>query len=157
MEHLNNTIGSISKEILKNFTKKEGSTGKQIWDLRKDIDWQQHIVMESYGNRTLCPEAYASVFRILLEIYIAESRDEAEEFLQNIEPYDTIPELTAWLDSSPQNIEYLNKALSTDEHTNGLEILECAHRLFLQEIGLSLISSIYRHIEQPVLQFNATN
>ncbi len=156
MEHLNNTIGSISKEILKNFTKKEGSNGKQIWDLRKDIDWQQHIVMESYGNRTLCPEAYASIFRILLEIYIAESRIEAEEFLQNIEPYDTIPELTTWLDSSPDNIEYLNKALLENDRTNGLEILERAHQLYLKDIGLNLISSIYKHIEQPILQFTAT-
>ncbi len=155
MEQLQSTIGSIAREMLRNFTKKEHSSGRQIWDLREYVDWQHHVVMEAYGDRELCPEAYASVFRVLLEIYVAEYREEAEDFLRDIEPYDTLSELTSWLDSSPENIKYVNRALQENYSTNAMNILARAHQLFLLEVGKNLIQAIERHIQRPVFQPNS--
>lgn len=156
MEQLQSTIGSVAREMLKNFTKRDNRNGRQVWDLREYVDWQQHIVMEAYGGRELCPEAYGAVFRILLEIYLARQREEAEEFLREIEPYDNVSELTTWLDSSSENIKYVNRALAENYSTNGITVLGRAHQLYLQDIGRKLIDAIERHIHQPDFQLNSS-
>ena len=148
MEHVQVTIGSISREMLKNFSRRQRSNGRQCWDLREDITWQHRIVMAAYNDRILTSEVYSNIFRILMEIYVAENPEQAIEFLQEVEPYDTVSQLTGWLDASPENIKYVNLALQEDSMASGMTILSRAHKLYLKEVGLNLISAIDSHINQ---------
>jgi hypothetical protein len=142
MEQTRITIGSISRQILENYTKKDYKDGAQFWDLRDDVEWQHNLVIEAYKDRMLCPEAYNTVFKILIEIFVAENEDEAEDFLDEIEPYEDINDLTSWLHSSTQNIEYLTTALHENGVSDGVKILAKAHKLFLKDIGTNLIRAI---------------
>ncbi len=146
MEQVQANIGSISRKVLENYTKKDHKDGTQFWDLREDVEWQHHLVMEAYKDRMLCPEAYNTVFKILMEIFIAENEEQAEDFLYDIEPHQDINELTSWLHSSPQNIEYLTAALRENGVSDGVKILAKAHKLFMQEIGNNLIQAISEYL-----------
>lgn len=138
------TLGSICRVMLQNYTRHTRQDGRKYWDLREDVDWQHQLVMDACGDRMLSPEAYAGVFRILMEIYIAENRAQAEEFLGDIEPYAGIEDLTGWLHSSAQNLDYLTRALREGYCRDGAEALARAHQLFLIEIGHNLIEALSR-------------
>ncbi|MCB0263508.1 MAG: hypothetical protein R3C41_01690 [Calditrichia bacterium] len=147
MEQNHLTVGSISREMLKNFTRKHRSNGRQYWDLRDDIDWQHRIVLTANNNRILSAEVYSNIFRLLMEIYIAENIDQALEFLQNIEPYDTVSHLTGWLDASPENLKYLNLSLDDDFSNNGMTLLAKAHQMYLLDLGQNLVHAIDNYIQ----------
>ncbi len=157
MHHAFPTIGSISREILDNFTKKTLKDGSQFWDFREDIEWQHHIVMDAYGHRMLCPEAYNTIFKILMEVYIADNSEQAEDFLVDIEPHATTSQLTGWLHSASENVEYLSRAMAVVTSNDGTEALAMAHKLFLQEVGASLIQAIKRYIGENALLENSLN
>lgn len=140
------SLGSICRVMLQNYTRHTRQDGRKYWDLREDVDWQHQLVMDAYGERMLCPEAYASVFKVLMEIYIAENRAQAEEFLGDIEPYAGIDDLTGWLYSSASNLDYLTRALRERHYRDGAEALARAHQLFLIEIGQNLIEALSRVI-----------
>lgn len=142
------TLGSICRVMLQNYTRHTRQDGRKYWDLREDVDWQHQLVMDAYGDRMLCPEAYASVFRVLMEIYIAENRVQAEEFLDDIEPYAGGDDLTGWLHSSEHNLDYLTRALRERPYRDGAEALSRAHQLFLIEIGQNLIEALSRMIRR---------
>ena len=142
------TLGSLCRVMLQNYTRHTRQDGRKYWDLREAVDWQHQLVMDAYGERMLCPEAYASVFRILMEIYIAENRAQAEEFLDDIEPYAAAEELSGWLQSSTQNFDYLTRALRERHYRDGAEALARAHQLFLIEIGQNLIEALSRMIRK---------
>ncbi len=147
MEQNHLTVGSISREMLKNFTRKHRSNGRQYWDLREDVDWQHRIVLTANNNRMLSGEVYSNIFRLLMEIYIAENTEQALEFLQNIEPYDTVSHLTGWLDASPENLKYLNQSLDDDFSNNGMKLLAKAHQMYLLELGQNLVHAIDDYIQ----------
>jgi len=157
MEQVYPTIGSISRQMLSNFTVRERGDGERFWDLREDIDWQHSIVMDAYGRRMLSPEAYATVVKLLVEIYVASNSEEAQEFLNDIEPYRETEELTGWLHASDSNIDYLTRILQHRTYADAEEALADAHKLFLQEVGKSLIASIEEHVNELCISTTSVN
>lgn len=152
MEQVQVNIGTISRRFLENFTRKDLKDGTKIWDLKEDVEWQHNLVIEAYEDRMLCPEAYNTVFKILMEIFVAENDEQAEDFLYDIEPYNDINDLTSWLHSSTRNIEFLTAALRENGVTDGEKVLEKAHTLFLQEIGFNLIEAIKAYLAKGAYQ-----
>lgn len=150
-QQLSNNIGIVAREFLKNFTKKTRTDGSQFWDLARDIDWQHNLVMEAYGERMLCPEAYCSVFKILVEVFVASNREEAEEFLLDIEPYANISDLTGWLNSDSANIDYLTKVINHHNPADGVSALSIAHRSFLMDVGQKLINGLQTRATESVM------
>lgn len=148
MEQLYSSIGSLARQMLGNFTRRTRRDGTPYWDLREDVDWQHQVVMEAWGNRMLCAEAYNTAFKLLLEIYIASNEEEAEEFLYEIEPYSEVRDLTGWLNSAPEHVEYLTEVLQADPPRDGREALARAHWLFLQDAGERLLKAIKHCMER---------
>ncbi len=144
MQHTNSLISIVSRQMLKNFTKKRNN-GSQYWDLKQDIDWQHNIVMDVYQDRNPSPEVYNAVFKVLLEIYVSENEEQAEEFLYDIEPYTEVSDLTRWLHSSPQNVQYLTIVVQSYQPQNGIQALAKAHQLYLQDVGQHVIEAIKEH------------
>lgn len=148
MDQVFPTIGSISRQMLSNFTVRERGDGERFWDLREDVDWQHSIVMDAYGQRILSADAYATVVKLLVEIYIASNTQEAQEFLNDIEPYREIEELTGWLHAADSNLNYLTRVMQQRQYIDAEEALADAHCLFLREIGKNLISAIEEHVKE---------
>ncbi|MEL6821761.1 MAG: hypothetical protein AAFP70_08380 [Calditrichota bacterium] len=148
MDQVFPTIGSISRQMLSNFTVRERGDGERFWDLREDVDWQHSIVMDAYGRRILSADAYATVVKLLVEIYIASNSEEALEFLNDIEPYREIEELTGWLHAADSNLDYLTRVMLKRQYFDAEEALSDAHCLFLQEIGKNLITAIEEHVKE---------
>ena len=150
-------IGTIAKEFLKNFTRRTRNDGSQFWDLSQDVEWQHNLVMEAYGDRMLCPEAYTTVCKILVEVFVASTPEEAEEFLLDIEPYVNISDLTEWLHSDSANIEYLSEALTSVQPADGVTALSIAHRQFLQDVGFRLLKGLQSRISEPMMYEKTIN
>lgn len=157
MEQFHSTIGSVAREMLQNFTRKDRKNGAPLWDLRENVAWQHRLIMEACGERQLGPEAYSAVFKILLEIYLADNREQAEDFLYDIEPCQDTAELTAWLHASEKHVEYLNRALRGQKSTDARKILAEAHKLYLQDLGVRLIEAIDSYILQYLYNGRAAN
>ncbi len=157
MQHVHPTIGEVSRQILQNFTRRELNDGRRIWGLEKEIEWQHQIVQNALDASIVTSEVYSSIFRILLEIFVANSQEEAEELLLEIEPSSDIKELTGWLHSSEKNIEYLNRVLRSKEISDGAAVLAAAQKMFLQEVGSRVISEIQRYIQQKEYASPALN
>ena len=157
MEQLQTTrinIGSLSRQILQNFTQKERKDGSTFWDLRNDIEWQHQLAIEACEQSMLSPESYATIFKILIEIYVAENREQAEDFLYDIEPYAEVADLTAWLNAAPENVDYLTEAICQGTAKNGVEALAKAHKLFLIDIGMNLIEALAQHVAKEAASLN---
>lgn len=147
-------IGSISRRFLQNFTKKTHSNGGTFWDLRENIEWQHQLVMEACNNQMLSPEVYSAVFKILIEIYVADNREQAEEFLYDIEPYGELSDLTAWLAAAPENVTYLSTVMREGNAQDAEAALAKAHKRYLVDIGTNLIDALEQYIAREVVLFN---
>lgn len=157
MEQFHSTIGSIAREMLQNFTRKDQKDGAPLWDLREHATWQHRLIMEACGEGLLRPETYSAVFKILLEIYLADNKEQAEDFLYDIEPCQDTKELTAWLHASEKHLEYLNRALRSQKSTDAHKILAEAYKLYLQDLGTRLIEAIDGYILQYIYNGRAAN
>lgn len=157
MHQVQPTIGEVSRQILQNFTRRELNDGRRIWDLEQNVDWQHEIIRNALQDPIENPEVCSSIFRILLEIFVASSQEEAEELLLEIEPSSDLRELTGWLHSSEKNIEYINQVLQIASSADGLTLLAMAQRLFLQDTGRRIIDEIQQYIHQKEYSSPALN
>ncbi len=157
MEQYHSTIGSVAREMLQNFTRKETGNGAPFWDLRENVAWQHQLVMDACGERVAGPAVYSAVFKILLEIYLAENKEQAEDFLYEIDPCTEVSELTAWLHISDRNMDYLNRVLYHGKPADARNMLAEAHKLYLQDIGARLIEAIDGYILQYIYNGRAAN
>ncbi len=148
MEHDVLSIGHVAQQLLNNFVKEKRQVGPDYWIFQSSEDWQHRIIADIWDSPILSPEIYSAVFRILLEIFVAENEDQAEEFLWEIEPAVSDAELTGWLNASPQHIHYLTIALRENNVKDGGDVLRKAYRLFLLDIGKNLIRNISRFLTQ---------
>lgn len=157
MEQFHSTIGSVAREMLNNFTRKDRNDGMPFWDLRENVEWQHRLVVDACGERVLGPEAYSAVFKILLEIYLAENKEQAEDFLYDIDPGSNVSELTAWLHASDKHVDYLNRVLRRGKPADARNLLAEAHKLYLQDLGVRLIEAIDGYILQYIYNGRAAN
>lgn len=157
MEQYHSTIGSVAREMLQNFTRKETGNGAPFWDLRENVAWQHQLVTDACGERVAGPAEYSAVFKILLEIYLAENKEQAEDFLYEIDPCTEVSELTAWLHASNRNMDYLNRVLYHGKPADARHMLAEAHKLYLQDIGARLIEAIDGYILQYIYNGRAAN
>lgn len=148
MEHDVLTIGQVAQQLLNNFVKEKHQDGPAHWIFQSTADWQHRIIADIWDSPILSPDVYSAVFRVLLEIYVAENEDQAEEFLWEIEPAISDAELTGWLNASPRHIHYLTIALRENNVKDGGDVLRKAYRLFLLDIGMNLIHNIGRFLTQ---------
>ena len=151
MEHASLTIGDVSRQMLFNFTRKRRENGSTMWDLRPDADWQHRLVMETYQNPMPSEENYTAIFRILMEIHIADNQQEAMEFLEQIEPYEDVSDLTAWLNASKQHVRYLDAVLTEEEPGDAIRALATAHQRYLQDLGTKLIRRLHTYVQQDAV------
>lgn len=157
MQQLQSTIGGVARQMLDNFTREEKRDGLLFWKLREDTEWTHHLVMAACGDKMNSPQAHEAVFKVLIEISLAENREQAEEFLNDIEPYQTIAELTAWLDSSQKNVEFVTVVLQRGNPSSGMEVLAKAHKLYLQDIGRQIIDALQGYVVKNVYAENPLN
>lgn len=157
MEQLHSTIGSVARRMLDDFTRYEEQDGSQYWKLREEGEWQHHILMDACEGRIDYPQAYDAVFKVLVEIYLAENREQAEEFLYDIEPYDNLTDLNAWLGASHKNVEYVTAILQRGNPSSGLEVLAKAHKLYLQEVGRRIIDALEEYVAHSVYVESSLN
>jgi len=150
MEQLQSTIGGVARQMLNNFTREEERDGLQFWKLRENVEWPRHLVMAACGDRLDHPQAHEAVFKVLIEISLAENREQAEEFLNDIEPYHNLAELTAWLNGSQKNVEYVTAVLQRGNPSNGMEVLAKAHKLYLQDVGQQIIDALQGYVVKNV-------
>ncbi len=150
MEHEVLTIGQVAQQLLNNFVKEKRQEGPDYWVFQSSADWQHRIIEDISDSPILCPDIYSAVFRVLLEIFVADNEEQAEEFLWDIEPDISEVELTSWLNASPRHIHYLTIALRENNVKDGGDILRKAYRLFLIDIGMNLINNISRFLSQQV-------
>jgi hypothetical protein len=150
MQQLQETIGGVARQMLDNFTKEEERDGLQFWKLREDVEWTHHLVMTACGDKMSSPQAHEAVFKVLIEISLAENREQAEEFLNDIEPYQNLAELTAWLNGSQQNVEFVTAVLQRGNPSSGMEVLAKAHKLYLQDIGRQIIDALQGYVVENV-------
>lgn len=148
MEQLQVTIGSVARQILDSFTRNENPDGSYTWHLREDIERQEYLAKEVLGNVGVQPETQNAVFKVLLEIYLAENTEQAEEFLGDIDPYDNIADLTTWLNASDTHVQYVTKALRKGNVNDGTQVLAKAHKLYLHDIGSKVIEAIQKRVLQ---------
>lgn len=157
MEQYHSTIGSVAREMLQNFTRKETGNGAPFWDLRENVAWQRQLVMDACGERAAGPAVYSAVFKILLEIYLADNKEQAEDFLYEIDPCTEVSELTAWLHTSDRNMDYINRVLYCGKPADARNMLAEAHKLYLQDMGARLIEAIDGYILQYIYNGRAAN
>ena len=146
MEPLHSTIGSLARQMLDDFTRNEEQNGSQYWQLREEAQWQHHLLVDACKGAIETPQACDAVFKVLIEIYLAENREQAEEFLYDIEPYDNLTDLTAWLSASHKNVEYVTAVLRQENPSSGMEVLAKAHKLYLQEIGRRIVKVLQEYV-----------
>jgi hypothetical protein len=146
MEQVQVTIGNVARQILGSFTMDENPGSLRSWHLREDMGRQERLVKEVLGSVGVYPETQKAVFKVLLEIYLAENKEQAEEFLDDIEPYDNIADLTAWLNDSESHIRYVTEALQEGNSNEGVQVLAKAHKFYLHHIGRKVIEAIHKRV-----------
>lgn len=142
------TIGGVAREMLENFTQKTRPDGTVFWDFRDDVEWQYRILSSAMQAAEVPGSVNSAVFHVLMEIYVAENVEQAEDFLADIAPYATPDELTNWLNSDTRHLEYVTEILKHKIVKDGETLLAYANRLFLKRIGSRLISAIDRYLKE---------
>lgn len=145
------TIQSISKEILDNFVRDVRTNGEKFYRLKDDIKWQQEIIYASHLERAPSDDIYERIYDIL-EIFsnldVEASIEEFEEAIMEIEPDYLYGDLTAWLDDSAYNVEYLTEVLEEYHCKNGVELLQFAQSRYINEIANALLIAIKENLDE---------
>ncbi|RMG25834.1 MAG: hypothetical protein D6732_21975 [Methanobacteriota archaeon] len=136
------SIGDVARQLLNRFYKTSREDGSEVWLFQSDEDWQHQIIADVSDSPLQSPEQYSAIFRVLLEIFVAENQEQAEEFLLEMEPMVTPGELTAWLHASTSNLHYLTLALHKNNVKEAEDLLLGAYKIYLQNIGENIIRNI---------------
>lgn len=145
------TIGGVAREMLESFTRRTRSDGSSAWSFRDDIEWQHRILSRALKCSELPECCSEAVFYVLMEIYVAENVEQAEDFLSDITPYQSLDKLTSWLNADPANLDYVTQVLQEKAINDGKMLLAQANLLFLKNIGTRVITAIEDYISTSTL------
>ena len=144
------TIQSTAKEMCDNFIQKERENGDKFYCIKDNIDWQRDIIHKAHLDRMPNDDSYNRIYDFLSSFCDLDGTAIEEDFSEVV--YQTEPDvytsdLTKWLNDYNENVYYLTEAIEQGLASDGFQLLSCAQKIYLEEIGTALLEGIIEHIE----------
>lgn len=136
------------------FEQKTRDNGDKFYCLKDERpEWMQEIIYSAHesGDRLPNDETYEAVYDVLLDISGLDDDadlDDCTERVQEMELPCYTSDLTNWLNSHNGNTYYLTQALEEMGCTEGFQALECAYKIWIDEIGHSVVSGLNERAEE---------
>lgn len=146
------TIQDLAKEAYGHFTQKPCPDGRTIWvnDV-KEGDWVNDLTRAAHDNGNVFPDdfRYEAIVRALSALADCDDPDDAE-----VDPDVYTSNLTAWLASSIDRVEYLSEALRELDPPSAFALLAYAQSLELREVLDSVRSSLEAQLTESQLELS---
>ena len=138
------TIQEVAQEMLDNMETKTRTNGRDYRVNKIEIAWQKDIIRKAHGDKLPDDYVYDFIYEALCALAECSAGDEDDAILQ-IEPDVYTSELTAWLNSRCDRVEYLTEALE-EGAADGFNALMTAQGKEKSEVGYLVLAGIRDYI-----------
>lgn len=143
------TVQELAEKVRKNFVLNERDNGAQYWSYKGVTPaWVQEMCREAHND--MMPDDYKYQFIVDALASIADNED-ADDARNSIEADIYTANLTAWLSSNLNRIEYVNQAgndFGIGVNFDLVQLLQLGQVTEKTEIFESILNSLEEHLEE---------
>lgn len=141
------TIASVAEEMYQNMESRVREDGSTFICCKDDIQWQRDIIHAVHGDRLPDDTIYNQIHDFLNDFRYSETEDDCQQSIMDTEADCYTSDLTAWLNERNDHVYYLTQALEEFDIKDGFQALAYAQKLYIDEIGYSLLSEMQKYID----------
>jgi hypothetical protein len=135
------TVKSLAAELVEAFVTDKRDNGKEFVHLKDGSPaWMQPVIRAVYGDKLPDDTVYSFIEQAANAI--AESDDDPQEAIYELEPDSYTNNLTAWLHERADHVYYLTEAIEQFQPTEGFALLALAQKIQMDEVGSALLAEL---------------